>query len=239
MDGDKFFPDYPFLNVFRLKNLHRLSKEGLVFLWYLTESFVIAMAFNSNKLLVYLLDYQLGCLSGEKENFAKFLEWFLPIHVWDHLMRDSPRKHCMVLFHKPSHFKKKNYDLNPTGPPNFIHSWYDMNPAGYYYKINYRETWMETRINLAKANQTKIEDLPPKILNGEYPWKEEDPQTIEWEKTVNEYFNNIHAFTHPPMIVQPTGPRKSSMSDPAQDNKPFNKDTLPFTIEIHDSARLK
>ncbi|MFS7961305.1 hypothetical protein Hanom_Chr08g00713421 [Helianthus anomalus] len=76
MDGDKFFPDNPFLNVFRLKNLHRLSKEGLAFLWYLTESFVIAMTFNSNKLLSYLLDYRLGGLPREKENFAKFHEWF-------------------------------------------------------------------------------------------------------------------------------------------------------------------
>ncbi|KAF5791447.1 putative transcription factor interactor and regulator CCHC(Zn) family [Helianthus annuus] len=238
MDGDKFFPDYPFLNVFRLKNMHRLSKEGLAFLWYLTESFAIAMAFNSNKLLAYLLDYQLGCLSGEKENFAKFLEWFLPIHVWDQLMRDSPKKHCMILFHKPSHFKKKSYGLNPGEPPRFKWDmnpagWYDINPAGYYYKINYQDAWMETRINLAKTNQIKTEDLPPEILNGEYPWKEEDPQTVEWEKTVIEYFNNIRAFTHPPMIVQPTDP----VPDPAKDNKPFNNDTLPFTIEIRDSAR--
>ncbi|MFS7976540.1 hypothetical protein Hanom_Chr10g00893661 [Helianthus anomalus] len=120
----------------------------------------------------------------------------------------------MILFHKLSHFKKKSYELNPAEPPNF--RWdvnpaglYDINPAGYYYKINYRDAWMETNINLAKVNKIKTEDLPPKILNGEYPWKEEDPQTIEWENTVIEYFNNIRAFTHPPMIFQPTSPRKS------------------------------
>ncbi|KAM0044101.1 hypothetical protein Hdeb2414_s0010g00349251 [Helianthus debilis subsp. tardiflorus] len=112
----------------------------------------------------------------------------------------------MVLFHKPSYFRKDGYDLNSTGPPNFIHSWYDLNPAGYYYKINYRDAWMDTRINLAKSNPIKIKDPPPKILNSEHPWKEEDPQTIEWEKTIIEYFNNIRSFTQAPMIVLPTDP---------------------------------
>ncbi|MFS7978980.1 hypothetical protein Hanom_Chr10g00921911 [Helianthus anomalus] len=107
MDEDKFFPGYLIQNVSRLKNMHRLSKEGMAFLWYLSESFVIAMAFHSNKLLAYLLDYRLEGLLEEKKNFAKFLEWFLPITAWDNLMRNSPRKHCMVLFHKPSHFRKR------------------------------------------------------------------------------------------------------------------------------------
>ncbi|KAJ0493900.1 hypothetical protein HanIR_Chr12g0591291 [Helianthus annuus] len=179
MDGDKFFPDYPFLNVFRLKNLHMLSKEGLAFLWYLTKSFIIAMAFNSNKLLAYLLDYQLEGLPHEKKNLAKFLEWFLQASDWDYLMRDSPRKHCMVPLHKPNILEKNGLDLHSTRPPTFIHSWYDLNPAGFYYKVNYQDAWMDTRVNLAKENKIKIEDLQPRILNREHPWREEDPQTIE------------------------------------------------------------
>ncbi|MFS7995616.1 hypothetical protein Hanom_Chr12g01120011 [Helianthus anomalus] len=64
------------------------------------------MAFNSNKLLSYRLDYQLEGLPQETKNLAKFLEWFLPASDWDYLMRDSPRMHCMVLLHKPNILEK-------------------------------------------------------------------------------------------------------------------------------------
>ncbi|MFS7961304.1 hypothetical protein Hanom_Chr08g00713411 [Helianthus anomalus] len=87
------------------------------------------------------------------------------------------------------------------------------------------------------ANQIKIEDLPPKILNDEHIWKEEDPQTSKWEKSVIDYFNNIRAFTHLPMIVLPTDPRRNSVFDPSQDDEPFDKNPLAFTIEIRDFAK--
>ncbi|MFS7974818.1 hypothetical protein Hanom_Chr10g00873191 [Helianthus anomalus] len=53
--------------------MQRLSKEGLAFRCFLPKYFIIAMTFNTNKLLAYLMEYQLEGIPKGKKFFAKFL----------------------------------------------------------------------------------------------------------------------------------------------------------------------
>ncbi|KAJ9567780.1 hypothetical protein OSB04_003746 [Centaurea solstitialis] len=54
MKNFKFHPDYPYLTIFHIHDLNRLSKEALCFFWYLFEAHAIAISFNAYKLFDYL-----------------------------------------------------------------------------------------------------------------------------------------------------------------------------------------
>ncbi|GJV48320.1 hypothetical protein Tco_1438532 [Tanacetum coccineum] len=56
--GLRFYPNYPFLNIFYIHDLWRFPKEALCFFYYLFESFTIGITFNAEKLLSYVVKSQ-------------------------------------------------------------------------------------------------------------------------------------------------------------------------------------
>ncbi|KAK1406173.1 hypothetical protein QVD17_41461 [Tagetes erecta] len=205
LTGSRFSPDYPFLNIFYIRNLKRLPKETLCFLWFLLETFTIAVAFNSAKLNAYLLESQTGLLSEEEKGTIKLLEWFLPTQKWVEAMGTSPKKHCLVLFNKPSLYATKYVY---RAPHTFIQAWYEVNPSDVYFKTNRYTEWIQLRKKMATINFVDVESIPIKVLTEEEVYKEDDKQANEWEEAQISYygkhpfFNKVHIISGPP---QPPG----------------------------------
>ncbi|KAD4179646.1 hypothetical protein E3N88_28237 [Mikania micrantha] len=195
MKGISFHPDHPYLNVFLINNMNHFPKEGLCFLWYLFESFTIAMPFNSIKLLAYVLECQFEDFPEEQKNTLKMLEWFLLSTKWAQMMSSSSKKHCIVMFRRP------NCLIPPTtltqgkplifhGRTCFIHAWLDVNPSSGYFKLNYTKQWKEVRLALAAANNKYTDDISEDIMEDKHNWINSNPITKSWDEAIVEYSKN-------------------------------------------------
>ncbi|KAI3808005.1 hypothetical protein L1987_23945 [Smallanthus sonchifolius] len=65
-----------------------------------------------------------------------------------------------------------------------------MNPARYYYKLNFNEDWVSTRKALENENGVPIDDIPTEVFLDDEVWPEEDPQTEEWSEAIKDYYND-------------------------------------------------
>ncbi|GJY17488.1 putative reverse transcriptase domain, viral movement protein [Tanacetum coccineum] len=90
--GQRFHPDYPFLNIFHIPDLWKFPKEAPCFFYYLFESFTIDITFNAEKLLSYVVKSQPGS--------------FLP--------PEAINDDGSVMYHAPYCFIHDWYKVNPS-----------------------------------------------------------------------------------------------------------------------------
>ncbi|MFS7950981.1 hypothetical protein Hanom_Chr07g00589631 [Helianthus anomalus] len=195
MKGLVFHPNYPFMNVFHIRDLYKLQKEALCFFWYFFEAFTIAMSFNTAKLLQYLIDCQFGQLSKEQKHTLTLLQWFLPAHQWTGQMAAAAesKKYCVVVFRRPRCY------LTPISIPqdgkaaiyhsplSFIHAWVKHKPATFSFKLCHEREWMSIRKCLAAANGFKTEEMPKDVVEGVNACENEDPHSKIWNDAHREY----------------------------------------------------
>ena len=198
MKGLRFHPDYPFLNVFHIHDLFRLSKEALVFFWYLFEAHTIAISFNAAKLVEYFFHCEFNKPTtqskppGPSRNLFTLLEWFLHGHTWANQLCMVQKKYVVIMFrrpvtyHAPETLRQDKPQLYHS-PLSFIHEWSDINPTDDLCILKNSSMYFRLRHCLAHANRVDPATIPTDIMHELISWSDSDPVSRHWIQALDEW----------------------------------------------------
>ncbi|GKB82620.1 hypothetical protein Tco_0949515 [Tanacetum coccineum] len=112
--GLRFYPDYPFLNIFHIHDLWRFPKEALYFFYYLFESFTIGITFNAEKLLSYVVKSQFKDVSPHSKYLLTMLQCYVPRPILLYTSDDDDDARSLWSSDDDEHFDP--FEDDPTHP---------------------------------------------------------------------------------------------------------------------------